>query len=182
VRQRRNARGEEQQRRERVEQRLAVLREKLCEETAARHHWEEARRVLQKLTDEEKRRKKAESGRKEDSPLIDCRFPAALIEEERLAKQDDQICFRFCSGATVQRVLTHIAEVDAVMSTATGEDLRNLQVEKQRAWALYWELIALTVMEIVIGNNDMSVWDRSLFLTYAFCFFEIYDIARDNCR
>jgi hypothetical protein len=37
-------------------------------------------------------------------------------------------------------------------------------------------------MEIVIGNKDMSVWDGSLFLTYAFCVFEIYDIARDNCH
>jgi hypothetical protein len=58
------------------------------------------------------------------------------------------------------------------MATATEQDyVRRLQVEKQRAWALYWELIALTAMEIVIGNKDTSVWDRSLLLTYAFCVF-----------
>jgi hypothetical protein len=68
--------------------------------------------------------------------LIDCRFPAAVIEEARFVKQDDQLCFRFCSGASVQRVLTHIAEVDVAMATATATDkvdLRRLQVERQRA-------------------------------------------------
>jgi hypothetical protein len=57
--------AEEQQRREMMERQLAVLWEKLCEETAKYPHWEEARRVLRQLADEEKRRKKAESDHKE---------------------------------------------------------------------------------------------------------------------
>jgi hypothetical protein len=68
--------------------------------------------------------------------LIDCRFPAAVIEKARFAKQDDQLCFRFCSGASVQRVLAYIVELDAAVTTATEEDLRNLRAEKQRTWAL----------------------------------------------
>jgi hypothetical protein len=60
--------------------------------------------------------------------------------------------------------------------------IENLQLEKWRAWAFYWELIALSSMEIVTGNNDISVWDRSLLITYVFFVLEIYDISHENCR
>jgi hypothetical protein len=52
-----------------------------------------------------------------------------------MSKQDDQLCARFCSGASIQRVLAYMAELDAAMTTATGQDLKakNLQVEKKRA-------------------------------------------------
>jgi hypothetical protein len=83
-----------------------------------------------------------------------------LIEEARFAKQDDQLCFRFCSGASIQRVLTHISarvkDVEEYHSLGDFEAIRgrvrvngveaypkynsyfNLHFEFYRGWRGIW--------------------------------------------